>query len=80
LNQDKADKAQLAETDKRVDANAHNLVMHQTRIEANRDAINGLNQDKADKAQLAETDKRVDANAHNLAMHQTRIEANRDAI
>ncbi|MDM3704096.1 hypothetical protein O9425_19200, partial [Proteus mirabilis] len=53
---------------------------HQTRIEANRDAINGLNQDKADKAQLAETDKRVDANAHNLAMHQTRIEANRDAI
>ncbi len=80
LNQDKADKAQLAETDKRVDANAHNLVMHQTRIEANRDAINGLNQDKADKAQLAETDKRVDANAHNLAMHQTHIEANRDAI
>ncbi|MDC9754470.1 YadA-like family protein [Proteus mirabilis] len=80
LNQDKADKAQLAETDKRVDANAHNLAMHQTRIEANRDAINGLNQDKADKAQLAETDKRVDANAHNLAMHQTRIEANRDAI
>ena len=80
LNQDKADKAQLAETDKRVDANAHNLVMHQTRIEANRDAINGLNQDKADKAQLVETDKRVDANAHNLAMHQTRIEANRDAI
>ncbi|HGN0357068.1 TPA: YadA-like family protein [Proteus mirabilis] len=80
LNQDKADKAQLAETDKRVDANAHNLAMHQTRIEANRDAINGLNQDKADKAQLVETDKRVDANAHNLAMHQTRIEANRDAI
>ena len=80
LNQDKADKAQLAETDKRVDANAHNLVMHQTRIEANRDAINGLNQDKADKAQLAETDKQVDANAHNLAMHQTHIEANRDAI
>ncbi|HHJ1189600.1 TPA: hypothetical protein ACQFK8_003802, partial [Proteus mirabilis] len=74
LNQDKADKAQLAETDKRVDANAHNLAMHQTRIEANRDAINGLNQE------LAETDKRVDANAHNLAMHQTRIEANRDAI
>ncbi len=80
LNQDKADKAQLAETDKRVDANAHNLAMHQTRIEANRDAINGLNQDKADKAQLAETDKQVDANAHNLAMHQTHIEANRDAI
>ena len=80
LNQDKADKAQLAETDKRVDANAHNLAMHQTHIEANRDAINGLNQDKADKAQLAETDKRVDANAHNLAMHQTHIEANRDAI
>ncbi len=80
LNQDKADKAQLAETDKRVDANAHNLAMHQTHIEANRDAINGLNQDKADKAQLVETDKRVDANAHNLAMHQTRIEANRDAI
>ncbi len=74
LNQDKADKAQLAETDKRVDANAHNLAMHQTHIEANRDAINGLNQE------LAETDKRVDANAHNLAMHQTRIEANRDAI
>ena len=80
LNQDKADKAQLAETDKQVDANAHNLAMHQTHIEANRDAINGLNQDKADKAQLVETDKRVDANAHNLAMHQTRIEANRDAI
>ena len=80
LNQDKADKAQLVETDKRVDANAHNLAMHQTRIEANRDAINGLNQDKADKAQLAETDKQVDANAHNLAMHQTHIEANRDAI
>ncbi|EPG7173292.1 hypothetical protein LL259_003860, partial [Proteus mirabilis] len=80
LNQDKADKAQLAETDKRVDANAHNLVMHQTRIEANRDAINGLNQDKADKAQLAETDKRVDANTHNIATYQNSIDNNTQAI
>ncbi len=74
LNQDKADKAQLAETDKRVDANAHNLAMHQTRIEANRDAINGLNQE------LAETDKRVDANAHNLATYQNSIDNNTQAI
>ena len=80
LNQDKADKAQLAETDKRVDANAHNLVMHQTRIEANRDAINGLNQDKADKAQLAETDKRVGANTHNIATYQNSIDNNTQAI
>ena len=80
LNQDKADKAQLAETDKRVDANAHNLAMHQTRIEANRDAINGLNQDKADKAQLAETDKRVDANTHNIATYQNSIDNNTQAI
>ncbi|MFF0934583.1 hypothetical protein [Proteus mirabilis] len=80
LNQDKADKAQLVETDKRVDANAHNLAMHQTRIEANRDAINGLNQDKADKAQLAETDKRVDANTHNIATYQNSIDNNTQAI
>ncbi|HGN0843273.1 TPA: YadA-like family protein [Proteus mirabilis] len=80
LNQDKADKAQLAETDKRVDANDHNLAMHQTRIEANRDAINGLNQDKADKAQLAETDKRVDANTHNIATYQNSIDNNTQAI
>ncbi|HGN2282760.1 TPA: YadA-like family protein [Proteus mirabilis] len=74
LNQDKADKAQLAETDKRVDANAHNLAMHQTRIEANRDAINGLNQE------LAETDKRVDANTHNIATYQNSIDNNTQAI
>ncbi|HGM9759248.1 TPA: YadA-like family protein [Proteus mirabilis] len=80
LNQDKADKAQLVETDKRVDANAHNLAMHQTRIEANRDAINGLNQDKADKAQLAETDKRVGANTHNIATYQNSIDNNTQAI
>lgn len=80
LNQDKADKAQLAETDKRVDANAHNLAMHQTRIEANRDAINGLNQDKADKVQLAEMDKRVDANTHNIATYQNSIDNNTQAI
>ena len=80
LNQDKADKAQLAETDKRVDANAHNLAMHQTHIEANRDAINGLNQDKADKVQLAEMDKRVDANTHNIATYQNSIDNNTQAI
>ncbi|HGN0083160.1 TPA: YadA C-terminal domain-containing protein, partial [Proteus mirabilis] len=62
------------------DANAHNLAMHQTRIEANRDAINGLNQDKADKAQLAETDKRVGANTHNIATYQNSIDNNTQAI
>ncbi|EPG3347019.1 YadA C-terminal domain-containing protein [Proteus mirabilis] len=73
LNQDKADKAQLAETDKRVDANAHNIATYQNSIDNNTQAIDWLDKNKVDKAQLIETTNLVRENT-------AEINSNREAI
>lgn len=73
LNQDKADKAQLAETDKRVDANTHNIATYQNSIDNNTQAIDWLDKNKVDKAQLIETTNLVRENT-------AEINSNREAI
>ncbi|EPG7398476.1 hypothetical protein N1I67_000916 [Proteus mirabilis] len=73
LNQDKADKAQLAETDKRVGANTHNIATYQNSIDNNTQAIDWLDKNKVDKAQLIETTNLVRENT-------AEINSNREAI
>ncbi|HGN2273386.1 YadA C-terminal domain-containing protein [Proteus mirabilis] len=73
LNQDKADKVQLAEMDKRVDANTHNIATYQNSIDNNTQAIDWLDKNKVDKAQLIETTNLVRENT-------AEINSNREAI
>ncbi|EKL04545.1 hypothetical protein VCHC17A1_4089B, partial [Vibrio cholerae HC-17A1] len=65
--------AQLAETDKRVDANTHNIATYQNSIDNNTQAIDWLDKNKVDKAQLIETTNLVRENT-------AEINSNREAI
>ena len=87
LDNTKADKTALAETNANVEKNTKAVETNKTAIQTNANAISNLDNTKADKTALAETNanvekntKAVETNKSEIASNKENIQSNADAI